>query len=133
MSPARYTIFPDERLSVTVYSGELAPGDIVECARRVYADPRFETGFRELIVDADADYGALDGHEVRWLQGLVSENARQRGARFRTAFAAAHDLPFGFGRMYEAIAEGSPETMAVFRSVDEALEWLGVDPGAIEL
>jgi len=44
----------------------------------------------------------------------------------KMAFAAVRDEFFGLGRMYEMLRAESPVEFAVFRSRDEAEQWLGL-------
>ena len=50
-------------------------------------------------------------------------------AGMRSAIVAGTDLLYGFARMYQTLAElrDSPLTVEVFRNVEEARKWLGLD------
>jgi hypothetical protein len=44
----------------------------------------------------------------------------------KMALVATNDEFYGLGRMYEMLRDGSPLEIAVFRSLSEAEEWLGL-------
>ena len=48
------------------------------------------------------------------------------GSGSKLALVATRDLFFGFSRMYEILRDESPVEVGVFRSVPEAVQWLGL-------
>ena len=65
------------------------------------------------------------------IKGVVDYVREHRGAPpgARTAIVAGRDLDYGLARMYEQLLEaGSPADVMVFRSMEEALAWLGRVP-----
>jgi hypothetical protein len=38
-----------------------------------------------------------------------------------------HDVAYGLGRMFEQLADEGTYEVAVFRDIDDALAWLGID------
>ncbi len=66
----------------------------------------------------------LSAEEIR---GLVSLTARLREehGHARTAFIAESDVSFGLARMYATLAADSDRGFMVYRTMDEAMAWLG--------
>ena len=64
---------------------------------------------------------------LKKLSDLVTSYTMNAHIKFKTAIIAPDDLPFGLGRLYEAYSDESPETTSVFREIDKAFEWLGLD------
>lgn len=51
---------------------------------------------------------------------------REIGSGSKLALVATRDLFFGFSRMYEILRDESPVEVGVFRSLPEAIQWLGL-------
>lgn len=76
----------------------------------------------------------LNGYDLRRIADFVKNNLRGRVGG-RTAIVAEADLEFGFGRMLSNLGEAKeiPVSTRIFRTVAEALEWLGLDALPAEL
>jgi hypothetical protein len=82
-----------------------------------------------VLVDlTDADDRKLGQQEVAMIAGLLSRSRSQLGTG-RRALMAPDSLTFGLTRMVQAYAEaeGVDFTMAIFRTIEEAREWLRSD------
>jgi hypothetical protein len=106
----------------------MALSDFDELRRQLLSDPDF-TPTRSQLVDlrfAQADKFSLD--ELRALSSTtISDPSIKR------AIIASADLEFGVARMFEAISEPQDLKVHVFRSPEEACEWLGVPVEALEI
>lgn len=77
-------------------------------------------------------------NEVRLSAGQVYQIAEARRAAvarrrpFRTAILAPAPIPYGMGRMYEVLMEGTAAEAAVFRDAAGAAGWLGVPVAVVE-
>jgi len=122
-----YSIDHERRLVRVTASGVITPEVLFDYQKAVWSDPAVE-GFDELV-----DMSAVEGVEEPShsnVSALASFSAKMDGADKPTklAIVAADDLLFGLGRMYQAYREMKPESkkeVAVFRSMPEALAWLG--------
>ncbi|GFO66809.1 hypothetical protein GMLC_03880 [Geomonas limicola] len=76
----------------------------------------------------------LNGGDLRRIADFVKDNLQGR-EEGKTAFVAEATLAFGFGRMLNNLGEAKeiPVSTKTFRSIDEALEWLGLDALPMEL
>jgi len=69
----------------------------------------------------------LDANAVGDLAHLTS-SFEERVAGARVALVASRDLVFGMARMYQSLRADAPYEIGVFRDMDEARFWLGLDP-----
>ncbi len=73
--------------------------------------------------------GAVVSISSEGMHGLVkrlSVHAEKRGGDYRLAFVSGDDLNFGVSRMFEGLAVRLPMTINVFRSLEDAIEWVTV-------
>jgi len=131
--PIRYNIHPDRGLVVTHFTGRVTHDELVDTYRRIMADADYELGTNEL-----ADLREIDGLDItaaslRAVEELTGARYAGSEADFRTAILAPNDAAFGLARMYEVFAEDGPENVRVCRALPQALEWLGLEPEALDL
>jgi hypothetical protein len=118
--PCSYTILPESRFVYTRGWGVVTDAMILAQAHALKSDPRFQPSFAQLYDLREATL-AFTSEGVRAV-ALVSPF----GAGARRAFVSGpSDALFGMVRMYEALRERAPDKVEGFRSVDEALRWLG--------
>ena len=123
-----YTYDEENNIMYTRFFGVVVEKDFRDQAEAVAADPRIKPNMRELvdlsgIEDIQGDQKALetniriDIHHSEKLKGM------------RTAIFAPTDLLFGFSRMYQSLVEvrEAPATVEVFRTIEKAREWLGLE------
>lgn len=131
--PITYTIHRELGLVVTRFTGHVADEEFVELYRTLLQDDDYALGTNELadlraVEDLDLSAGAL-----RRVEALTAKRYAGSPAGFRTAIIAPRDQAYGIGRMYEVFAEEGPENVRVCRDPADALEWLELDPDALEL
>lgn len=115
------------KLVVATVTGDVCDDELLEYQKNVWSDTAL-AGYSELF-DVTA-VRSISGVTAAGL-GAVAQCAASMdvpGKRSRFAIVAPQDLPYGMGRMYEALRTeipGSVRSVAVFRSRDEAEAWLG--------
>ena len=129
--PIVYWIDHSRRLVVARGVGVFTETDAFEYQRRVWSRPAV-AGYSEVI-----DMSRVETIETRdpagpGVQALATESAGMdaRGTSSKLAIVAPDELAFGLGRMYEAyrgMDARSTKEVGVFRSVAEALAFLGID------
>lgn len=97
--------------------------------REVWSRPEV-AGYNELVDMSEVEYIALPSPErVRDLAALsAGMDATSGSSRF--AIVAPESLAYGLGRMYEAYRSLNPRStkrVSVFRSMAEALVFLGIE------
>jgi hypothetical protein len=120
--PATYSIDPQRRLVHSVASGVLTIHDVAEHYRLIRADPAFDPSFCQLadlraVERIDLDPGALRSEALAPIFAPMS----------RRAFVGSSDVQFGMARMYGIYSEGAQQLINVFRDLDRAMDWLGLD------
>jgi hypothetical protein len=111
-----------------VYSrgwGVLTDEEIAAHAQTLRVDPRFDPGFRQIV-----DFRGLTN--IRVSGAGVREVARYNPFRrdARRAFVVVSDEAFGLTRMFGMFTDSSAEQFGIFRSIEPALEWIGMEPTA---
>jgi len=120
--PLSKRVYKQLELTVFIVSGELTFDEQIRALREYYeGEPT-----RNAIWDFRAITGSrITSEELRQIIAFTKwyEDRRPGG---KTALVASTQLDFGLGRMSHALAEreGLPWQIRVFRSIEEALEWI---------
>lgn len=130
--PIDYTIHSAPGFVRTRFTGAVGDDEFVDLYRRLYADPDYALGTDEVADLREVEDLDLSAAALRRVEELTRERYAGGEAGFRTAIIAPRDQSYGIARMYEVFAEDGPENVRVFREPAEALEWLGLDPGALD-
>jgi hypothetical protein len=112
--------------------GAISDDDLIAAYRELYEDQRWKPGYKEVVDLRRAEMEGVTGEGLRRLSALVEHYVPKRSDQFKTALVASDELPFGLGRMYEAISAESPENAMVFKKLDQALDWIGIDPSLLD-
>jgi hypothetical protein len=128
-----YRIDPERRLVITHGSGTLKDHEIFDYQYKVWSQPDI-AGFNELVDMSEVTQILLPSMDrVRDLAQLAARMGRD-APRSKMAIVAPDDLAFGLGRVFgvhrESAAPGV-KSVGVFRTMPEALTWLGID-GSLE-
>jgi hypothetical protein len=125
--PLAYRIDHEQRLVHVTASGVITAETLFGYQKEVWSDPAI-AGYDELV-----DMSGVEGVQAPLpsnVSALAAFSARMDASAKPTklAIVARDDLLFGLGRMYQAYREmkpGSNKEVAVFRSMPDALAWLG--------
>jgi hypothetical protein len=125
-----YQIDDERRMVLAQAVGTVTPQDVLAYQQEVWTRADV-AGYDELFDMTTAERMVPPSNEsVRELAELAA-SADCTGIASRFAIVAPSDLAFGIGRMYQSYRESdarSTKKVAVFRSMDNALEWLSGDP-----
>ncbi len=117
---AIHKIDKERRLVFSSGDGVLTREGIVAYRALLLKDPDFDPTFSQLADFTKYTGTALEPEEIRQ---LANDNLFSPGSR--RAFVVKDDLQFGLARMFEIYRDLKGETgIRVFRSYDEALEWI---------
>ncbi len=126
--PIEYRIDHERRLVTARGHGTFTSEDVFGYQRDVWSRPEV-AGYDELVDMTQVEHIALpSAGDVRELSKL-SAGMDTRSSASRFAIVAPNAFAFGLGRMYEAyrnMDDRSTKKVSVFRSLDEALAFLGV-------
>ncbi len=131
--PITYTIHTDLGLVVTRFTGHVTDGEFVDLYGTMLHDDDYALGTNELADLRIAESLNLSAVALRRVEEITRQRYGDSGKSFRTAIIAPRDPLYGIGRMYEVFAEEGPENVKVCRDPLEALQWLDLDNGAIDL
>jgi len=120
--PLRSVIIEEMRLVITQAYGILQPADLAENRASLVADPMFDPTYDHLFDLRPVERLDFTADDVE-----AATLVRAFSAASRRAIVAPRDLAFGLSRMYESHRNDLDEGMAVYRTFDEALAWLGRD------
>jgi hypothetical protein len=95
--------------------------EILAHVRALIADPRFARNFHQLLDMRDVTNLQFTASSVREMVRL-----NPFGAGARRAAVVTNDIVFGMARMYQILADESPDELQIFRKMDDALQWLGI-------
>jgi hypothetical protein len=130
--PIDYSIDHSRRLVIAKGSGVFTDDDVFGYQRSVWSRPDV-AGYDELVDMTDVTEIALPSpNRVRDLADEAAAMDRATGGG-KFAIVAPQDVAYGLGRMYEANREltgKSTKQVAVFRTMPEALAFLGLPSGA---
>ena len=121
--PIQYEVDREKRLMITRATGQLTPSELFSYLDAIIADPANEQ-CDEIYLFDDVDLSQVSSADVRTLARRAAEVSS--GDPFRVAFVAPRDADFGMVRMFQAFRELGDDRMAVFRTLDDACDWLGV-------
>ena len=117
--PVSSTIDTDQGLVTTRVSGHATAAEVHAAQERLAVDPDFDPTYDHLFDLSDVADLEASADEIRELASvaLFSETSRR-------AVVAPANLLYGLSRMYQAFRRLGPESLQVFRTPEEALQWL---------
>ena len=87
-------------------------------------DPDFRPGI-DIIWDLrNADASSATVLEMRQLAEFVNVRQKERGEHYKVAVVVKRELDYGIAKIYVAIADRLPLQFKVFRSIDDAHQWI---------
>jgi hypothetical protein len=123
---ASYKIDKERRLVMTSGVGVLTKEDVQAHMDRLSSDPDFDPDFSQLADFREITVVEFGPEDVRQFaqREIYSPSSRR-------AFLVKNDLQFGLARMFETYRELNGESgIRVFRSFDEAMQWILVGKAA---
>lgn len=127
--PIVFRVDHAHRIVVAVAHGVIVPEEMFEYQRELEALPGI-AGYDELVDMTPVTRIEESGSpRIRHL-ATVAASGDSPASRTRFAIVAPTDLAFGLGRMYQAYRAGEPgstKEVGVFRSMDEARAFLGIE------
>jgi hypothetical protein len=111
-------------LVVVVVTGVVSDDDLVQGTEYLRGHPDFRPHFDQLVVGTAVERLDVTREGV---MKLTSGDPIFAGPS-RRALVAPSQLGFGMSRMFELLRDGRAGEINVFRSEQEALQWLGLGP-----
>ncbi|RJQ46129.1 MAG: hypothetical protein C4534_03215 [Gaiellales bacterium] len=123
--PIDYTIDRHEGLILTVAVGTLTDEDIVDMKRRLLADPDYDPGMKELSDIRGVDDFQVTAAGISRFVG-IDEVKSEVVKDHLLAIVASRDVIYGMARMYQSQTQSFKPGVEIFRTMEEAREWLGL-------
>ncbi len=125
--PISFTIHADFGLLVTRFVGVVASDEYVEVYRSILGGSEFRHGFNELADFQEITEFNVTARDMMRVSGLVRRFYGRRSESTCTAIIAPRAELYGMGRMYTAFTDPDTENVEVFKDVNEAMRWLGLN------
>lgn len=123
---------PDESLVVFTHIGMVSDEEFLTRYEACFEDPRFDNSF-DLLVDLRETNSSPRGTTVL---SRLADYMRQKYENVerepKAAVLAPELLSFGLARMFEVFSEDVTIDFRVFRTIDEAVDWLGMSGNPLE-
>ena len=122
----RYKIFPDLEILYIGGTGNVTTDEITTTGAKVFAESEWTNGFNILI-----DYREISKFEVKaeGVHKIINQDKANKHLfdQSKCAIVADSDLVYGLSRMWEILSEDSKIPTMIFRNIEDALQWLGLD------
>ncbi len=120
-----YDIIMDKKLVLAKGSGVITGMDVIRHLEALAADDRYKAPMKKLV-----DYRTIDGMSISLDEAYsIAQKKIKLAGIFtgeRCAFVSPRDVSYGSSRVHQALVDGAGLNTAVFRRIEEALEWLDV-------
>lgn len=104
--------------------GEASAHGFDELLTAIVESPNWVSGTKQLVDHRKLKPEMLTSEDVKKIKDIVKRHAKKLGDG-RCAFVVTDALGFGLIRMYELLGgENIHQEVAVFYTIDEAVEWL---------
>ena len=130
--PLRYKIVEGKKLVYVIGTGMVTFYELMHHIEKLSQDPNYNAPMKKLI----------DYRQIKYLDLSMQEQEvfAQKKAEFNTSYIGEKcaivvptDVGFGIARIHGALMDDSNIDTMVFRDVNEALNWLGIDSDEGEL
>ncbi len=120
--PGSYLIDVDAGVVFTRVWGVVNDDELLLHSKALRADPRFHVGQRQIVDFREVTTIRVTADGVRELARLTPFPSDAR-----RAFVVTSDEAYGLLRMYGAFLDASNDQMGIFRTLEPALEWIGME------
>ena len=120
--PGSYVIDVERRIVFSRGWGVLLDAELIDHARTLRADRRFDPLFQQIADFSDVRELRVTSAGVR---AVAENNPFERDAR--RAIVVASDAAFGLSRMFELYTGSHPDQFRIFRTLAEAAQWIGLE------
>lgn len=125
----KYTVYPDLGVTVFTFRGDVFIQDNVAILLQYLQDPLFDGRQNVLFDVADCSFPDTYYSDMMRLTYKLEPYYAMRDPASCTGFYAPDDLAYGMSRMYmSAVGAKASHALEVFRTVAEALRYVGLDP-----
>jgi hypothetical protein len=123
--PIEYDIIMDKKLVLAKGSGVITGIDVIRHLDALAVDDRYKAPMKKLV-----DYRTIDSIRISLKEAYsIAHKKIKLGSKFngeRCAFVSPMDLAYGSSRVHQALVDRASLKTAVFKRIEDALEWLDV-------
>ena len=123
--PIEYDIIIDKKLVLAKGSGVITGIDVIRHLDALAADDRYKAPMKKLV-----DYRTIDSISISMKEAYsIAQKKIKLASVFsgeRCAFVSPRDVSYASSRVHQSLVDGVGLSTAVFRSIEDALKWLGV-------
>jgi hypothetical protein len=127
--PIRIRVDPAARVRYAVIEGTVGDDELIDAYAAVLGDPDFDPTLNDLVDARTVRRIDVTPMGLRRLADLVQQIDRL-ALPTKVAVVTPDDVAYDAARMYEALRAGqrAPAEHRVFRDMEEARRWLGLEP-----
>ena len=123
--PIKYDIIVEKNIVMAVGYGVISATDIIDHLNMLSEDDRYTAPMKKLV-----DYRTIASIKILPDEAeLIARRKKKLAEKFsgeKCAFVSPGDLTYGTARVHEALLDGTDINTQVFRSLEEALDWLDI-------
>ena len=123
--PIKYEIIEEQKLILATGSGIVTADDVISHLDSLAAENKYIAPMKKLV-----DYRTIESIIIsRDEAEVIAQRKKELTNGFsgeKCAFISPRDLTFGTARVHQALVDSADINTAVFRNIEEALEWLDV-------
>lgn len=123
--PIKYDILEEQNLILATGSGVVTAKDVISHLDSLATEDKYIAPMKKLV-----DYRTIESIIISPDEAeIIAQRKKELSNKFsneKCAFISPGDLTFGTARVHQALVESVDINTAVFRNIEEALEWLGV-------
>ena len=123
--PIEYDIIMDTKLVLAKGAGLITGIDVIKHLDALAVDDRYRAPMKKLV-----DYRTIDSIGISMEEAYAIAQKKIKLASIFTgekcAFVSPMDVSYGSSRVHQALVDGAGLETAVFRRIEDALQWLDV-------
>lgn len=114
----------EKRVVLFRAEGSFSSEELLTCVEAVLAAPGFEPDFNHLVDLRRITTFEPGAADLRARARRDHDDARLDAGRI--AIVSSSDIVFGMARMYEILMEDAAVSVRTFKTMEEAMKWLGL-------
>lgn len=115
---------PEKHTILRTATGTLHAADVIDASEQTLQQLPFRIGMHAIWDISNADISHLGRGDMLAVVDHIQNNTDKRGSGYKIAIAADRDISFGIARMFAILCDGLPFSIAVFRSMELARNWI---------
>lgn len=123
--PIKYDIIEEQKLILATGYGVVTANDVISHLDSLATEKKYIAPMKKLV-----DYRTIEGIIISPDEADIiarrKDELHNKFSNEKCAFISPGDLTFGTARVHQALVESVDINTAVFRTIEEALEWLDI-------